>query len=373
MRGGARRLALGVAWWLALLVGGADGQSTLERGPNLEGVWVPPPAVVQFNLLHRFELIGDAQKLVNYPTLVLAAGLPGSLMLGSRYASNSLLVGGRPNEWELFGRWAPLRESRGNPLDLGLQVARNGPARSMDGELLVARSLGPFRGLLGARAFSAYRGEGAELALLAGAVLRLGRHAALAGDVAGLPGVSGSRAAWSAGAQLQIPYTPHFLSLHVTNATATTLQGATLGMTDLRWGFEFTVPLTLRRSLASYSRAERRAVEPPPGAPVGATVDMDNLMRFLPDTVRIAAGESVRWRNGSDIVHTVTADPDLAELAGSVRLPVGVAAFDSGDLHPGEEFVHVFDEPGEYTYFCIPHERAGMVGTIIVDGRRQEG
>jgi plastocyanin len=360
-----RRPGAGGWWWLAasLLAASpavAGAQSTLERGPNLEGAWVPPAGVVQFNFLHRFRVVGDNNRVINSPTLLLAAGVPGNAVVGTRYASNSLLVGGRPNEWEVFGRWAPLREVRGAPVDVGVQVAHNGTADSVDGEVVVGRSLGPVRALVGARGFSALGGEGSEAAVVAGGVLRLSRRVAVAADVADVLG-RGGRAGWSAGLQLEIPYTPHALSLHVSNVNATTLQSGVLGHPERRWGFEFTVPVTLRRYVG-----ERAGPEAAP-APAAALVDMDNLMRYLPDTVRIAVGEAVRWRNGSDIVHTVTAEARRAELSGSVRLPAGATPFDSGDMRPGEEFVHRFTVPGEYVYFCVPHERAGMVGVVVVE------
>jgi plastocyanin len=267
-----------------------------------------------------------------------------------------------------------LRAERGSPIDLALLVGHNGPAGSVDGELLVGRTVGPVTLLAGGRGYSAFRGAGSEAAVVVGTVVRLSRHIAIAADVAEVLGDAGDRTAWSGGLQLGIPYTPHTLSLHATNVLVTTLQSASLGSADRRYGFEFTVPVTLSRYFRGADRGATAAVgsgwaEGGPAAtagPVGATVNMDNMMRFLPDTVRIAVGERVRWINGSDIVHTVTADPEAAELPGSVRLPAGARPFDSGDMRPGEEFVHRFTEPGEYTYFCIPHERVGMVGVVIV-------
>jgi plastocyanin len=88
--------------------------------------------------------------------------------------------------------------------------------------------------------------------------------------------------------------------------------------------------------------------------------------------VRIKAGETVRWRNASDVVHTVTADPSLAAKAENVRLPEGAAKFHSGDIKPGGQFTHTFPVAGEYTYFCQPHELAGMVAKIIVEKREAQ-
>jgi plastocyanin len=373
----------------------SSAQTTLARTPNIEGFWAPRTGVVQFNFNHRFHVTGPPlRKVLNTPTLVLATGIPGGAVAGARYATNSLLVSARPNEWELFARWSPWREERGRPADVGLQIAHNGPAGGVDGELLVGRTVGPVRAVGGARVFSSFRGEGGEAAVVGGLVVPLGRYVALAADVATLVGDGGTgegTVAWSGGLQVEIPYTPHSMSLHVSNANATTLQSATVGTPDRRWGFEFTVPLTLRRYLGAGGPPPRRDPAVMEGAAAaaeagageekekekeedkdkdkdkGATVEMDNLMRFLPDTVRVKVGEGVRWRNTSDIVHTVTADPTRAELGSSVRLPEGAPGFDSGDLRPGEEFVHVFQHAGEYVYVCVPHERAGMIGVVRVE------
>ncbi|NIP80312.1 MAG: hypothetical protein GWM90_14240, partial [Gemmatimonadetes bacterium] len=93
---------------------------------------------------------------------------------------------------------------------------------------------------------------------------------------------------------------------------------------------------------------------------------MDNRLRFLPDTVRVAAGETVRWENPSDVVHTVTADPSRAMRPENVALPEGAERFDSGDLLPRGSFSHTFRVAGVYRYVCVPHEGAGMTGVVIV-------
>jgi plastocyanin len=103
-----------------------------------------------------------------------------------------------------------------------------------------------------------------------------------------------------------------------------------------------------------------------PAAPA-ATVGMTNTLEFDPDTVRVQAGQTVRWTNGSVIVHTVTADPEKATKDESVRLPDGAAPFDSGDMDPNTTFEYTFDVPGTYRYFCIPHEGTKMYGTVIVE------
>lgn len=106
-----------------------------------------------------------------------------------------------------------------------------------------------------------------------------------------------------------------------------------------------------------------------PGATASDTVVVkatDRLV-FRPDSVAIEVGDAVRWRNAGVVRHTATADPSQATLEGSVRLPDGAEPFDSGRLGEGETFTHVFRVPGRYEYFCIPHEGAGMTGTVIVE------
>lgn len=98
-----------------------------------------------------------------------------------------------------------------------------------------------------------------------------------------------------------------------------------------------------------------------------AVVGMTNTLKFEPDTVRIEAGETVRWENSSIIVHTVTADPEKATKDESVQLPERASPFDSGNLDPEATFEHTFEVPGTYRYFCIPHEATKMYGTVLVE------
>jgi plastocyanin len=90
-------------------------------------------------------------------------------------------------------------------------------------------------------------------------------------------------------------------------------------------------------------------------------------LRYQPDELTIRQGQTVRWRNTTSIMHTVTADPAKASQPDEhVALPEGAQTFDSGQMQPGEAFEHTFKVPGRYKYFCIPHEAAGMVGSVEV-------
>lgn len=95
------------------------------------------------------------------------------------------------------------------------------------------------------------------------------------------------------------------------------------------------------------------------GTPTGSHV------WFRPRGVLIRPGQAVRWVNrDAGNVHTATAyHPDNGK---PLRIPEGAKPWDSGYLMPNDAFVMVFDVPGVYDYYCIPHEQAGMVGRIVV-------
>jgi len=121
-----------------------------------------------------------------------------------------------------------------------------------------------------------------------------------------------------------------------------------------------------------------RAQEQPGGQGSGpaVTVKMTDENTYDPKDVTIQAGRTIEWTNPSDVFHTVTADPEKANDPSHVVLPEGVEPFDSGRIDPGETYRRTFDVPGSYKYFCIPHERVGMIGTIEVkpaDGGEGDG
>jgi plastocyanin len=105
------------------------------------------------------------------------------------------------------------------------------------------------------------------------------------------------------------------------------------------------------------------------GEQAAVTVRMTDTLKYEPREVTIAAGETVTWDNSSGVVHTVTADPAKAANEDHVKLPEGGEPFDSGDIPPGATWSRTFEVPGDYRYFCIPHEMAGMVGTVHVKAR----
>lgn len=126
-------------------------------------------------------------------------------------------------------------------------------------------------------------------------------------------------------------------------------------------------------ALRATADAEQEAAGREPAAndaePSGPAViaGMTNSLEFTPPEVTISVGETVLWRNGSDVQHTVTADRDKVSNPEKMHLPEGAEPFDSGTLQPGEEWSYTFEVPGRYQYVCLPHEAAGMIGEVIVE------
>lgn len=99
---------------------------------------------------------------------------------------------------------------------------------------------------------------------------------------------------------------------------------------------------------------------------------------FLPDSITVEAGETVVWENTGSRAHTVTAY-DGGQPEGAAYFATG--GFESeteareawhadrtGSIYTGDRFEHTFEVPGVHQYYCIPHERGGMIGRVVVEG-----
>ena len=360
-----RRAALLLA--AALVPATAGAQSLLDRPPNLTGGWVGNPGTLYFNFLHRFSASpAPVRKVSNVPTFTVAAGLPMRTMLGFHYATNSGLAPAYPNEWEFWARHQLFQQDGGAMFDLGGQVAYNLAADGVDGEVSLGRRFGPVRLMGAARVLSDPLAAGeTRFALAGGGTIRISRYFALAGDVATLMDrEDGEELAWSAGLHLAIPLTPHTLSLQASNTNAYTLQGMSRGEEEVRYGFEFTIPLTLSRWFGSGAQGGHgAAVPPPPGAPsatpsadaaaaqAAGTLERAGIrnMAFAPARIEITAGTTVEWTNNDPLAHTVTAAD---------------GSFDSGLIQPGGKWSYTFANPGTYDFACTPHPF--MKGVVIV-------
>jgi plastocyanin len=346
-----------IAAFCALATGREAGaQTVLDRTPNLSGGWVGASGVLHFNFLHRFSISSAPERKVTAaPTFLLAAGQPARTLLGVHYSTNSELSPRYPNEWEFFGRIAPLDQELGAPIDASAQVGSNLAAEGLDAEAAFARRQGPIRVLAALRVL-AEPGEtgGADVALASGVVVRLTRHLGLSADVATLTErAPGEEVAWGAGLNLAIPHTPHTLSLHATNANNATLQSSSRGTGETRYGFEFTIPVTLSRYFGGRQT-------PPPTMPQPTTAGRDTVGRdtvtavvqdfmFRPGRLEVAAGTTIVWTNGGQVVHTVSARD---------------GSFDSGPIEPGERRAITFSRAGSFPFRCTPHPF--MTGIVVV-------
>jgi plastocyanin len=87
---------------------------------------------------------------------------------------------------------------------------------------------------------------------------------------------------------------------------------------------------------------------------------------YEPAKLTVKVGQSVEWINTGESVHSVTLVPADAQSPKDVSEPKGAPTFDSGFMPPGGIFTYTFRVPGTYRYFCVPHEKAGMVGIVVV-------
>jgi len=229
-------------------------QSLLDRPDHISADWVGSTGTLYFNFVHRFsESPAPEHKVSNFPTFLIATGFASKALVGVNYATNSSLAARYPNEWEFFGRYAPVQQEDGAPFDLGGQIDYNLSVKGVDGEVSIARRDGPLRLIAVSRVIAdTLGGSKTRLAFGGGGTLRFGRFFALAGDAATLTTRQpGEKIAWSAGVHLALPNTPHTLSLHVSNASTSTLQGLARGSDTRRYGFEFTIPVHMGRFFSS--------------------------------------------------------------------------------------------------------------------------
>ncbi len=102
---------------------------------------------------------------------------------------------------------------------------------------------------------------------------------------------------------------------------------------------------------ATEAPAAEETAEPAAAAPSGQELAVDiRDFAFSPDPIEIASGDTITWTNQDEVPHTTTAeDRDVLQ---------------SGAIAPGSSISQVFDQAGEFPYFCEFHPN--MTGTIVV-------
>ena len=123
------------------------------------------------------------------------------------------------------------------------------------------------------------------------------------------------------------------------------------------------------------------ALEGGPNVVEGVPDDADHVVdmtaaAFEPAELTVKAGDTVAWKFVGGEPHSVTAYddgiPEDADYWASGDFDNEDAAREGwangkGAVASGQSYVHTFETAGEHEYVCIPHEAAGMVGTIIVE------
>ena len=84
---------------------------------------------------------------------------------------------------------------------------------------------------------------------------------------------------------------------------------------------------------------------------------INNTQFYAPPEVQVAAGNSIKWTNDDNVIHTVT--------QGKPSEGANSTGFNSGPIQPGGTFVHFFDESGTVDYYCTIHPH--MIGKVIVN------
>jgi plastocyanin len=91
-----------------------------------------------------------------------------------------------------------------------------------------------------------------------------------------------------------------------------------------------------------------------------------NKIRFVPDTVNISVGDTVRWTWGSDDHSVTSGDSSSCTADGQFCSPDDTNC-EAGILNnTGFIYEHTFTQAGTYSYFCALHCFAGMTGVVNV-------
>ncbi|GAB3665272.1 DUF5059 domain-containing protein [Halopiger thermotolerans] len=118
-----------------------------------------------------------------------------------------------------------------------------------------------------------------------------------------------------------------------------------------------------------------------PNVVEGVPADADHVVEmravsFEPAEITVSQGDTVAWKFVEGEPHSVTASED--------DIPEGAEYWASGDFESedaaregwddgvgaivdGQSYVRTFETVGEHEYVCIPHEAAGMTGTVVVE------
>lgn len=91
----------------------------------------------------------------------------------------------------------------------------------------------------------------------------------------------------------------------------------------------------------------------------------DGALAFVPSDFSVSAGEKIVFKNNAGFPHNVIFDED--EVPSGVD--VSKISMSDEDLlnAPGETYAVTLTEKGSYSFYCSPHQGAGMVGKVTVN------
>ncbi|WP_283401560.1 DUF5059 domain-containing protein [Halorubrum sp. DM2] len=101
-----------------------------------------------------------------------------------------------------------------------------------------------------------------------------------------------------------------------------------------------------------------------------------NAVAFEPEQLTVSQGDTVAWAHNAGEPHNVVgyADeiPEAADYWASGGFESEEAArtgWENGEgaVQSGQSYVRTFETAGTHEYFCVPHEAAGMVGSVTVE------
>ncbi|VVA95452.1 unnamed protein product [Arabis nemorensis] len=91
----------------------------------------------------------------------------------------------------------------------------------------------------------------------------------------------------------------------------------------------------------------------------------DGGLVFVPSEFTVAKGEKIVFKNNAGFPHNVVFEGD--EIPSGVD--VSKISMDEQELlnGPGEKYEVTLTVPGSYSFYCAPHQGAGMVGKLTVN------
>jgi len=93
-------------------------------------------------------------------------------------------------------------------------------------------------------------------------------------------------------------------------------------------------------------------------------VKMTSDYEFVPSSLTIKQGDSVKWVVTGNKPHEVASGPVIETEDGREGVPDGL--WKTGKMASGS-FTYTFNSTGTFPYYCDSHVDVGMIGTITVE------